>query len=98
MNRIDYIKGIVTHREYYASVAEAAGITYPPDHPLVIRAREALTKGDWYLNTIPLREWDAIAPLQALQGAFLKHDDFLSDTGAVCVMKEVVRQAVEKSA
>lgn len=88
-----------THREFYGAVVETAGIAFQdPGDPLVLRAQRALANGDEHLNTIPLEGWDRMALVYSSQiGRALKlHGDGYSLGGGVCVLKEAVRQAVER--
>jgi len=95
--RSDYMNDRCTHREYYADVAAAAGVEFPPDHELVMRSRAALQAGDEHLNTIPLKTWDAWADTQraSMSRALKERGDFWSLAAGVCVAKEAAKQAAE---
>lgn len=100
MDRKDYMEHRATHREYYGSIVKEAGIVFPADHPLVVAGAQALSRGDEHMNTIPLSRWDdEAARRQAyINRALREHGDFWSMAGGVCVMKEAVRQAIERGA
>lgn len=99
MTHADYIDGKVTFAEYYRSVNKAAGLKYPGEHALVDRARKALANGDQHLNTIPIKEWDAIGANPILRTnlarAFKAHGDWLTLANIVCALKQAVRDAAE---
>jgi hypothetical protein len=85
----------VTHRVYYASVAQAAGLVFPTDHPLVERAARSK---DPHFNDIPLQLWDdyALSMRSDLARALRAHEDGFSVAGGVCIVKEAVKQAVKR--
>ena len=93
--RKQYMDGECTHREFYADVAQRAGITVRDDHPLVERARNS---NDEHYNDIPIVLWDRFAAgfMPSASRSLRESGDFWSLAGGVCIGKEVVRQAVER--
>jgi len=96
MTRKDYMNHQVTHRQYYASVAQLAGIDYSASY-LLPRIKVALASGDEHLNTIPLAVWDiaAIQSQHVLTRSLREHGDSFSLGGGVCAHKEAARLAAE---
>lgn len=94
MTRKDYLDGNVTYAEYYTTLAQVAGVSFPP--AFLARCAAAYAEGDTNLNTIPLAEWDAMARLDRFNVALVtelrSRGDFLTAAGSVCIRKaEVVR-------
>jgi len=88
--------GRVSHSDYYRAVAATAGVSYKKADPAFLaRVRAALEKGDEYLNSIPLREWDirAVSLLPNVSKAFREHGDLDSLAGRVCLLKRVAADA-----
>lgn len=95
-SRRAYLAHEITFDEYYARLA--ARIAPPatlssPD--FLARVREALASGDRPLNTIPLREWDAMAygyeHSAHVHRVFKAHGDLASLAGLVCLFKHIAR-------
>lgn len=86
------------HEAYYGELVEAAGGAAAFRHRLpcsVERIREALAKGDEHLNDIvPLKRWDMAAlPVPAGAAKAMKErGDYVTLSGAVCILKEAARQ------
>lgn len=89
MTREDYMKGRVTHEQYYTHVAKLAHIGNF-DSVFISRVRAALNDGDECLNTIPLSEWNwrAFSVRHFISDALKECGDFYSDALGVCVMKQ----------
>ena len=92
--RDDMMSNKVTFEEYYTSVAKVAHIDfeysgYMPD------IRDALAKGDYHLNNIPLEMWAQMALMvkAAIKKSLERHSDFYSTAGAVCTLKQAARNA-----
>lgn len=94
--RAQYLNGECTHREFYGAVVKDAGIRYTPEDFIVQRAMESK---DGHYNDIPLTAWDAEAAVArpAISRALKAHGDFWSLAGGLCVVKEAVRQVIERT-
>ncbi len=95
--RRQYLRGEVTHGEYYSAVAKTAGLDMAVG--LVFKARTALALGDQALNSIPLPVWDALALAHArpIGSALHAHGDHATLAGSVCVLKQAACDAVARS-
>jgi hypothetical protein len=94
ITRKDYMDGKATFAEYYGDVLDAAGVTFGPDHPMVLRAEKST---DEHYNDIPLNSWDLLAEgFRVAVGRPLRdRGDGWSLAGGVCLAKTAVRRAVE---
>ena len=96
--RKDYISGKVTHDEYYRSLYRECHIAVT-DKSIIDKAEKVLTKGDVYLNRIPLRWWDAWAKSlmfyngKTVTEAFHKQGDYATMSGLVSMLKTAVLDA-----
>lgn len=52
------------HQAYYLEIAKDAGLRLNFD--MVVKAKRALAEGDYYLNTIPLAQWDMLSGLSSV--------------------------------
>ncbi len=88
------------HQAYYAEVAEALGIRFRKDDPLLDRVRKALADGDEPLNTIPLGQWDAMALgyrfRPETRKALRERGEGWSLGTGVCAYKAAARAAAQK--
>jgi len=93
--RAQYMAKEVTHSEYYGQF-----VTEAIKNTVVARfgfdRLKLDLKRDEHLNTIPLHQWDALAPAVLYLDRVMRkdHGDFMSEAGAVCILKEAARQAV----
>ena len=96
MTRKEYIAGEVSHREYYGMLVKLAGIRFPDNHPLVLKAKDS---SDPHFNDIPLNRWDVAASgfEHAVRAIMPEIGDAWSLAGGVCIAKEAVRQAIERT-
>lgn len=92
----DYMNKKVSYAEYYRAVAATAGIRFI-NKAIVDRARRELSNGDERLNNIPLKVWDNMGLMikPQLTSAFIKHGDFFSAAGAVCVLKQIALDEIK---
>jgi hypothetical protein len=94
MTRQQYLSKEVTHDQYYASLAEAAGITVP--ERIVNEARDALKRGDEHLNSIPLTTWDALGSRDSfnskLREELKRRGDVYSLSCGVCMRKALAKK------
>lgn len=96
ISRQQYMADQTLHHAFYLEIAKDAGISYSASAPIVIRAKEALAKGDEHLNTIPLSDWDRLSPPVIpyyWSKAFKNRGDFATLAGLVCMHKAAVREA-----
>lgn len=102
MNRKDYMENMVSHQEYYGSIAKEAHISMDKS-PLLPRCRAAYDGGDDHLNTITLATWDRLgSSMMAYSGdtvrAILKsRGDGDSMATRVCILKAAMIDAIEKA-
>lgn len=98
MTRQQYMNKEVTHDQYYASLAEAAGITVPDS--IVEATRNALKQGDEHLNSIPLHTWDMLGGNDInnfkLRAELKQRGDFYSMSCGVCMRKALAKQKAAK--
>jgi hypothetical protein len=92
ITRKDYLDGKVTHREYYGSIVEMAGIFLPENHYMVQKFKDSK---DPHYNEHGLTIWDNMGILIGYS-VFKSHGDSPTQAGFVCVKKEAVRQAIER--
>ena len=95
--RKDYaIDGNCTHQQYYAQfVTEEIKMIVVLNFGLDI-LKETYQK-DRAFNTIPLHRWDLLGiflNVPTMHDKFKQHQDFISQAGVVCVLKEAARQVV----
>jgi len=95
MKRQDYLNGKISHEDYYSEIAKRAGVAFTKDDSIV---KEAMKSTDEHLNDIELYRWDAIAhgSQNAIDKAMRELGDFWSLSGGVCVVKQAVRNAINK--
>lgn len=94
--RQQYMDGDITHRQYYATVLNKAGLTMPKDNELMRLARMSEDK---HLNdTLSLSYLDTwgIPWHPYLSKAFKQCGDHLTAANAVCAIKEAVRQVLDQ--
>lgn len=99
--RADYLAGRATHRKFYGAIVREAGIRFRADDPLVVKSKAALEAGDEHLNKVQgmtLGSWDAIGlSFLGVDRILREHGDYLTLSGACCLAKEAVRQAIESA-
>ena len=95
MTREEYLNtpSLEAHRTYYGQFVSPRTIAVVVS---VIGAERLLGSTDPHFNDIPLKVWDALAPIP-LAVSFLSLGDFPTPAGSVCVAKEAARQFVERS-
>lgn len=93
--RQQYLSGAITHEDYYTKICNDAGVAFTRNNQIVKRA---LKSDDEHYNDIELSAWDceAFCFKQALRKAFKDNGDSYSMAGAVCAMKQAVRNAIKK--
>lgn len=91
ITRDDYMKGKVTFKEYYTSVAKHAGLNMK-NSAIMPRVKAALENGDEHLNSITLATWDSMGAnvwvRNSLYKSFKAHNDYMTLAGIVCVLKQ----------
>lgn len=96
ITRQQFMRKEASFADYYRELATACGIRFEPNDPFLDRVRAALADGDEPLNSIPLREWDAMhGPHTAwwIQRHFKDRGDVPSPAGMVCMYKAAARAA-----
>lgn len=100
LTRSDYMaNSTALHDTYYAEVAADLGIKITnPD--LIERCRKALSNGDEWLNTIPLRQWDTMAlglhmTKERREKLKARGEGWSLGTG-VCAFKAAAKKAVKE--
>lgn len=97
--RQQYLDNQCTFEEYYRGIANAAGLKYSKDHPLVKEAAALLAAGaERNLNSIPLKQWDRLStpPIPWYwASAFKAAGDFATAAGLVCLHKQAVLDAID---
>lgn len=96
--RQDYMDKKCTHRQYYAQFVDDR----VKQRVLAIFSKEQLTKAfqeDKHFNTsyTPLSKWDTAGyePFPVADD-LKKYDDFLTQAGIVCILKEAAEQIIEE--
>ena len=102
--RAEYLDKKCTHREYYGSIVKDARIFFDKQDRIVQQAM--LCEDQKHFNTvghengIPLHVWDRLGSDLSLRGrmsrACRERGDYLTAAGIVCILKEAVRQAIER--
>lgn len=97
--RKDYMTGVIAFNDYYGQFVTDYIRNVVEQRFGLERLKRAFTQ-DSYLNTIPLREWDALRlitqqvdTLKALKAA----GDFWSYGVHVCIVKQAAKQLIAKS-
>jgi len=95
--RSQYLNGECTHRQFYLSVAETAGLTLILGDTLRDKLYHAWLQ-DEHFNTMPLRWWDgfALPDRGRISAALKKHGDCLSLAGCVSLYKTLAKVGLEK--
>ena len=96
--RSQYLNGECTHRQFYLSVAETAGITFNPDDALRDKLYHAWIKDKHFNDGFSLNWWDRLAiPYHGqISNALKKHGDCLSLAGCVSLYKTLAKVELEK--
>lgn len=91
--RESYVKGKITHEEYYSQFVTPEIRQAVADRFNVKRLQEA---GE-HFNGIPIAQWDnlGLSFHHALRDEFKERGDGLSISGVLCVLKVAARQIVE---
>lgn len=91
--RNDYIKGICSHRQYYAQFVTKEAKAEVLN---IIGINKILKSKDESFNDIPLYKWDSIILPYKSKELLQKAGDFYSLAGQVCILKEIAKQIKEK--
>lgn len=97
ITRQEYLQGKATHEEYYAQFVT-------PEHKSRVLAGIGLLKllkssERFYGDVASVDQWDRIAqphPQQSLD-KLKECGDYMTQAGAVCILKEAARQLIEES-
>lgn len=97
LTRKQYLNKECTHREYYAQfVNEEMKRGLRREMLAAI-----LDSKDEHMNDIPLRKWDSsgyyLANNFRIREMMKESQDFLTDAGIVCILKEAAKQIKEES-
>lgn len=97
--RKDYFKdcSIDAHQRYYKEIIEEIGQEIRLPYTLD-KIKKALDNGDFYLNTLSLRGWDAYVSLipSRVKEILKERGDCLTLGTGVCILKEYARMKCEK--
>jgi hypothetical protein len=97
--RKDYLAGDCTYRQYYGQIVRLAGIRLSKQDKLVKDCTPSNQRTvDEHYNHIGLPTWDTYSgsARRGISKAFKQCGDSWSLAGGICVIKEAVRQAVER--
>ena len=95
LTRKIYLAHDCTHREYYGSIVAEIGLEFQYDSPLLKLARNST---DEHYNNIPMERIDSMGFMihPKAKTALESRGDFLSLAGLCCIVKEALRQAIDK--
>jgi hypothetical protein len=90
--RADYLEHKCTHEEYYSQFV-TAGIMRLVTSTFGKERLQAAFDSDRHFNTIPLAQWDRIAP--HVNVSLKPYGDYLTLSGQVCILKQAALMAVK---
>lgn len=96
-SRSDYMRGLCSHRQYYAQFVTPYIKGSVRD---VIGLDRLMSSTDEHLNDIPLHRWDrlsgALRVVLSIPNEYGDGKRYYSLGGGVCILKEAARQIIEE--
>ncbi len=96
--RQQYLNGECTHREFYEQFVNEEIKQAILNRYSIIELKKAYEENNSF-NSIRLSSWDGMASFlrydHELCNKIKEHGDFLTNAGAVCILKEAAKQIID---